>query len=296
MADSMRDIRSRITSVQKIMKITNAMYLMASSKLKRARTKLAETQPYFDKLQYVMVDILAHTDKGRQRYFATERVIPLEEQKNLYLIITSDKGLAGAYNLNVCRMAEAHMKQRRNNSLMFIGSMGKAYFEKHPELGTIIEEFCSSATTPGTWLARRYAEMAVKGFVNLEYDKVFVVYTKMLNAMSTETEILSVLPLRDDMFPVKPMEDSRSYSTLYEPSPIAVLEKVVPDFVKGIFYGAMVESYASEQNARMAAMKNATDNGAEIVSELSLQYNRVRQAAITTEINEVVAGANAQRK
>ena len=295
MADSMRDIRSRISSVQKTMKITNAMYLMASSKLKKARTALARTAPYFEKLQYVMIDILNHTDEGRQRYFATDREIPVEELKDCYIIITSDKGLAGAYNLNVCRLAESKMRSGHNNTMMFIGYKGHKYFVKHPELGKIDEEFIYSAATPGTWRARRFAECAVEKFIDGEYDRVFIVYTKMINALTSEAQLLQILPLTSDMFPVVPAEDSRTYSTEYAPSAIEVLDKVVPDFVKGMIYGATVEAFASEQNARMTAMQNATDNAAEIVSELSLQYNRVRQAAITTEINEVVAGANAQK-
>lgn len=294
--DTMREIRSRMTSVQKTMKITNAMYLMASSKLKRARSRLQATEPYFNKLQYVMIDILNHTDEGKQRYFATDREIAPEDVKHGYIILTSDKGLAGAYNLNVNRLAEAEIRKTKHNKLFFIGYTGKNYFAKRPELGEIDLDHCYSAAEPELWRARRIAEHVINEFLSGELDKVHIVYTKMKNALTVEAEMIQLLPLTHDMFPVVPEEDQRikGYSTVYDPSPAAVLDKVAPNFVKGILYGAMVEAFASEQNARMTAMQNATDNAGEIVSKLSLQYNRVRQAAITTELTEVVAGANAQ--
>lgn len=292
--DSMREIRSRITSVQKTMKITNAMYLMASSRLKRARLRLQQTEPYFNKLQYVMIDILNHTDEGKQRYFATDRDIPPDEVRNGYIIITSDKGLAGSYNLNVNRLAEEALRKSKNNRLFFIGYTGKKYFSKRPQLGEIDQEHCYSAADPEIWLARRIAEYVIGEYLSGNLDKVHIVYTRMINSLNSQAEIIQLLPLTQNMFPVTPAEDLRGYSTEFAPSATAVLDKVAPNFVKGILYGAMVEAFASEQNARMTAMQNATDNAEEIVRKLSLQYNRVRQAAITTELTEVVAGANAQ--
>ncbi len=298
--ESMRDIRNRMNSVQKTMKITNAMYLMASSKLKRARARLAATEPYFDHLQYAMVDLILHTDEGRQRYFATDRVIPENEVKHAYIIITSDKGLAGAYNLNVCRLAEERLKKtkdnKQRNKLCMIGYVGKNYFLKHPELGDVLEEQCHSAADPSLWRARGIAEYLMKEFLSGDVDEVTVIYTKMKSALVAEPEMLQLLPFTPNMFPVVPEADSRSYVTEYAPSPLEVMDQVAPNYMKGLLYGTMVEAFASEQNARMTAMKNATDNAGEIVRGLSLEYNRVRQAAITTELTEVVAGSNAQEQ
>lgn len=298
--DSMRDIRNRMVSVQKTMKITNAMYLMASSKMKKARAKLAATEPYFNKLQYVISDILNHTEEGRQRYFATDKDISKDEMKVGYLIITSDKGLAGAYNLNVCRLAEKKMQETKHNKLYFIGFSGKNYFAKKPELGDIVLDQCYSVGTPDLWHARRLAEYMLNQFLTGELDAVYVVYTKMRNALVSEAEVMQVLPLTRKMFPnifdPEPETPGYSYHTEYAPSPLQVLDRVVPNYLKGLIYGAMVEAYASEQNSRMTAMKSATDNAGDIVRALSLQYNQVRQSAITTEINEVVAGANAQEQ
>lgn len=289
-----------MNSVQKTMKITNAIYLMASSKLKKARKRLAATEPYFDRLQYVMVDLIRHTDEGRQRYFATDRVIPENEVKHAYIIITSDKGLAGAYNLNVCHLAEEYLQKTKDNEqknkLCFIGYTGREYFLKRPELGEIVEDQCISAADPTLWRARRIAEYLMNEFLNGDVDEVRVIYTKMKSALVAEPEALQLLPFTPNMFPVDPEEDSRSYVMEYVPSPLEVMNQVAPNYMKGLLYGTMVEAFASEQNARMSAMKNATDNAGEIVRSLSLEYNRVRQAAITTELNEVVAGSSAQEQ
>jgi F-type H+-transporting ATPase subunit gamma len=289
-----------MNSVQKTMKITNAMYLMASSKLKKARAKLAATEPYFERLQYVMVDLMRHTDEGRQRYFATDREIPEHEVKYACVIITSDKGLAGAYNLNVCRMAEEFLQKVQGNTqkskLCFIGSTGRNYFLKRPELGDVVEEQSYSAVDPYLWRARSISEYLMNEFLSGNVDHVMVFYTKMKSALVAEPESLQLLPFTPDMFPVEPEADSRSYVTEYAPSPLEVMNQVAPNYMKGLLYGAMVEAFASEQNARMTAMQNATDNAGEIVRALSLEYNRVRQAAITTELTEVVAGSNAQEQ
>ncbi len=296
----MRDIRNRMVSVQKTMKITNAMYLMASSKLKKARSRLTAVEPYFDKLQYVITEILDHTEKGQQRYFATDREIPEEEIKTGYLIVTSDKGLAGSYNMNVCRLAEERLKKSANNTLFFVGLSGRNYFQRHPELGTIVKEHCYPATDPDIWLARDIAEYVMEQFLSGQLDRFFVVYTRMKNALVSQAEVLQVLPLTRKMFPIELIRDPDDpepefiYHTEYTPSALEVLDRMVPNYAKGLIYGTMVEAFAAEQNARMTAMKSATDSAEDIVRALSLQYNQVRQSAITTEINEVVAGANAQ--
>lgn len=294
--DSMRDFRNRMTSIQKTMRITNAMYLMASSKLKRARKQLAAVEPYFNSLQATIVDILAHTEGINSRYFATDKEIPPEEVRRAVVIITSDKGLAGAYNTNVIRMAEEYIRKQPNRcKLCFIGLTGRNYFLHHPELGDIVEELCFSAVEPAIWRSRNIAEQLLEDYMAGEIDEVDVVYTRMVNAFTAEAETLRILPLAGHMFPYEPEEEEWNYVTDYEPTPKDVLEKVAPNYVKGILFGAMTEAYAAEQNARMMAMDNATKNAGEIVKSLELRYNQLRQAAITTEITEVVAGANAQQ-
>lgn len=293
--ESLRDIRNRINSVQKTMKITNAMYLMASSKLKKARKALEETEPYFESLQRSISKIIQHTDLSNERFFASDREIPQDQIRQGYIIITSDRGLAGAYNHNVCRMAEQELKKYPYDVLFCIGQSGHNYFNRHPELAfRMDEEYCFSAGTPSLWRARDLADHIIELFLSGELDAVHVIYTKMQNALVTTTEMIQLLPLHGDLFPSNKVVETEKYIEDFDPSPSAVLKKVIPNYVKGILYGTMVESYAAEQNARMAAMDSATENAKEIVSNLSLEYNRIRQAAITTEITEVVSGAAAQ--
>lgn len=297
--ESMRDIRNRITSVQKTMKITNAMYLMASSKLKKARKTLADTEPYFDSLQRAISKIIVHTDLNNERFFATDRDIPPDEIRHGFIVITSDRGLAGAYNHNVCKVAEDEIKQARQSTVFCIGQTGRNYFVRHPELSCNLDaDYCFSAGEPSVWLARNIANHVIKLYLNGELDTVQVVYTRMVNAMTTETQMIQLLPLKGNMFPTvrTQIDEVETYIENFDPSPEEVLHKIVPNYVKGILYGSMVESYASEQNARMSAMDSATENAKEIVSQLSLEYNRIRQAAITTEITEVVSGAAAQEQ
>lgn len=293
--ESLRDIRNRINSVQKTMKITNAMYLMASSKLKKARKALDETEPYFESLQRAISKIILHTDLTNERFFATDKDIPQEQIRQGYIIITSDRGLAGAYNHNVCRLAEEELKKYPYDVLFCIGQSGHSYFNRHPELAfRMDEEYCFSAGTPSLWQARDLADHIIELFLSGELDAVHVIYTKMQNALVTTTEMIQLLPLHGELFPSNKVVETETYIEDFDPSPSAVLRKVIPNYVKGILYGTMVESYAAEQNARMAAMDSATENAKEIVSNLSLEYNRIRQAAITTEITEVVSGAAAQ--
>lgn len=292
--ESMRDIRTRRASVQKTMKITKAMYLMSSAKLKKARARLDATAPYFLKLQDTIADILAHSPELRDIYFsdAFSEARKDDGKKRGYIVITSDKGLAGAYNSNVIKLAESVMLKGADNTIFSIGFSGKHYFQRHKGYGVIDEEHSYSAMEPTLWRARDMMEHILDLFENGQLDEVSIIYTKMRSAISMEAEVLRILPLTKRMFNYE--GDTEEYTTVYMPSPSAVLRQVVPNYVKGLLFGAMIEAYASEQNARMTAMDNATTNAEEIIKDLTLLYNRVRQAAITTELNEVVSGAAAQ--
>ena len=292
--ESMKEIRNRMISVRKTMKITNAMYLMASSKMKKARKRLAASEPYFERLQEIITDILIHTHIPNINYFADDEAADPETVKRCYVVITSDRGLAGAYNQNVIKLTEAQLTSK-NNSLLFIGYSGHNYFKRKSQYGVIDSEFSFAAVEPMLYRARTISEHLVSQFCEGSIEEAYVVYTKMKNAMNAEAEMIKLLPMSRDMFPSisnGSINNKRQYEELYDPSPEAVLDQIVPNYVKGIIYGAMIEAYASEQNARMTAMKNATDNAEDLSVRLALQYNRVRQAAITTELAEVVGGAN----
>ena len=292
---NLREIRGRIGSVRNTMKITNAMYLLASSKMKRARRNMDATAPFFQAVQSTMAEILTHaSDVSRScGYF---RMTEGDDKKRLFLIITSDKGLAGSYNHNITRLAEEKIALPGSDSLMFIGYNGRNYFlrqqKDHPEL-TLEDDYTSPAMEPVMWRAIDYARHIAKRFRNRETDEVFLIYTRMVNALASQAECVRLLPLEPSSFEPG---SGRSSGMVYLPSPEAVFTKSVPNYLTGMIYGAMVESYAAEQNARMQAMDSATNNAKEMLQELSLLYNRVRQAAITQEITEVISGSQARER
>lgn len=292
---NLREIRGRISSVQNTMKITNAMYLLASSKMKKARRSVDATAPFFQAVQSTMAEILNNAGNvpAACEYF---RRTEGEDKRRLFLIITSDKGLAGSYNHNITRLAEEKIALPGADSLMFIGFNGRNYFMRQqkdrPDL-TMEDDYTSPATEPVMWRAVDYARHIAKRFRQREVDEVFLVYTRMVNALSSQAECVQLLPLTASAFP---REEGRRSGMVYLPSPEAVFTKSVPNYLTGVLYGAMVESYAAEQNARMQAMDSATGNAREMLQDLSLLYNRVRQAAITQEITEVVGGAQARER
>ena len=257
---------------------------------------LAASEPYFTRLQDTISDILHHTHSTSSGYFEATRKTPSDKGRKAYIVITSDRGLAGAYNHNVIKLTESQLLKSKNNELLFIGSAGLRYFKRFPQLALINEDQVYEAVEPTLYRARSIAEYVVDGYRKRELTEIHLVFTKMQNALTAETEILQLLPMTSDMFPIRNSVKKRSegdYEELYDPSPREVLNQLVPNYVKGLIYGAMIEAYASEQNARMLAMDNATKNGKELIEKFSLLYNQLRQSAITTELSEVIGGAGA---
>ena len=295
---NMREIRTRIDSVKDTMKITNAMYLISSSKLRKARSGRDAVSPYFESLQSTISDILDRSPDLEGTLFdaSSAKEKAPEDVKRCFIIITSDKGLAGSYNHNVFKLADELLAMGKDNTVCAIGYMSRNYYLNHPDV-KIDDEFVYPAAEPTGYRARGMAEHVIEKFEQNEFDEVFVIYTKMINSMSFETKAMKILPLSHNMFS-RPgdgeTETKKESPVFFSPSPVEVLRHIVPNYVKGLIYGAMVESYACEQSSRMTAMDNATTNAKEMITELSLIYNRVRQAAITQEITEIVSGAQSQ--
>lgn len=287
--ESIKEIRTHIDSVQQTLKITNAMYLISSSKLRKARQQLTNIQPYFTKTQQTISDILHRTQDVEHVYFDRR---PGKPHKAGYIVITGDKGLAGAYNHNVLRLAEEHMKQFDDPTLFLIGQVGRNYF-RHRGVDVDVE-FMYTAQDPNAYRAREIADTFVEHFRKGRLDEVYIVYTEMVTPMTLEPKIIKLLPLDRDAFPWKPRpraDGGMRREVTYMPSPAQVLNHIVPGYLKGLLLGTLVESFCSEQNARMMAMDTATDNARELLKTLELEYNRARQTAITQEITEIVAGA-----
>lgn len=291
---SAKEIKDRMKSIQDTMKITNAMYMISSSKLKRAKKALMDTEPYFYTLQATMSRILRHLPEMHTIYFQHDDDVVKEKKTKGYIVVTADKGMAGAYNHNVLKLAEEHIKKEEDTKLYVLGELGRHYFERQ-EIN-IDKQFHFTVQNPSLSRARNIAETILADYENHEVDEVYIIYTKMVNSMQAETQFLQLLPLKRSDFNMKlpvgiPMEE-----IAMKPSPEAVMDRIVPDYLVGFIYGALVESYSSEQNSRLMAMEAATESASKMLHELDILYNRARQAAITQEITEVISGAKAQKK
>ena len=297
---NMREIRERINSIEQILKITNAMYLISSSKLKKVRKNLEATEPYFHKLQTTLDDILDHTPSTKQKYFDKRKDIPEEERKKGYIIITSDKGLCGSYNHNILKLAEQEIAKSPNCYLYVMGQVGRMYFSRKNRSGVhavMDKEFLYTTQNPTLYRARDIAELVLEKFETKQLDEVYVLYTEMINSAKFEPKIIPVLPFSRHHFAMT--EDGvlkKLPKASFHPSPEVVMDYLIPNYLKGIIYGAMVEAFSCEQQARMTAMDAASTSAGEMIKELSLLYNRARQAAITQEITEVVSGAKGLHK
>lgn len=289
-----REIQSRINSIKSTVKITNAMYTISSSKLKRARKALTDTEPYFYGLQRAISRIIRHIPNIEDPFLDARPDIKKEDRKIGYIVVTADKGLAGAYNHNIFHLAQEQIDKGGNPLLFVVGDLGRQYFAKK---GIPVEQdFRYTVQQPNMSRARIIEEKIVDYFLTGKLDEVYMIYTRMVNAMKMETEIQQLLPLpRAELTSVLPVDVYLEEITM-EPSPQAVIDAIVPNYIAGFIYGGLVESYSSEQNSRMMAMQAATNSAQDMLAELSITYNRVRQAAITQEITEVISGAKAQKK
>lgn len=291
-----REIQGRIKSINDTKKITNAMYLISSSKLKKAKKHLADTEPYFFTLQSVIARILNSTDseETKQKYFEEGMTKPEAERRKGYIVVTADKGLAGAYNHNVIKIAQEQLEQHDNTRLYIIGQVGLHYFQNKST--GIDHDFKYTIQNPTLSRARHIAETLLDIYVRDELDEVYIIYTKMINSLTSEAELLKLLPLKKGDFDLTPDIQEKEDDFKFLPSANSVFETIVPNWISGLIYGALVEAYCSEQNSRMMAMQASTDNANEMLRELNIIFNRMRQAAITQEITEVIGGAKAQKK
>ena len=280
MAGPMNDIKLRIKSVESTMQITKAMELVASSKMRRAKERVEHSRPYFETLHKTLTEIAAADPRARNPYLRRAEI-----KKTLLIVIAGDRGLAGGYNSNVLRQAQ---QEAGNVVVLPIGKRSAEYFVHH-EVPLFTQEVLLAADiTVGECfqLARRITEGYCKG----EYDAVKICYTRFDSMMTQTASTMEVLPLS-----IEPTEQQKAQARrsqiLYKPSSEEVFRAIIPEYVAGIVYGAVCESVASELAARRTAMDAATKNAGEMIDHLNLYYNRARQAAITQEITEIVAGA-----
>ena len=292
-----KEIKSHIDSVRETRKITNAMYLIASTKLRRARQELDNTRPYFEALRREIKRIF-RTVGGEvvdsPYFYPLEGEAPLDKP-NACLVITADKGLAGAYNQNAIKEALKLLETHPDTKLYVVGEYGRRFFASHNI--PIEHSFLYTAQNPTMARAREISALLLDGFRREELEKIFVVYTDMKSAMSFEARCTRVLPFHRTYFADTALTEPPVTSQFeFLPDVNSVLDSMMPSYVSGFIYSALIDSFCCEQSARMAAMDSANQNAEGLLGELSLQYNRVRQSAITQEITEVSAGARAQRQ
>lgn len=291
---SAKEIQDRMRSIKDTLKITNAMYMISSSKLKKSKKMLADTEPYFYTLQSEMSRILRHLPDMNSIYFKTNAEIPERKRKAGYIVITADKGLAGSYNHNILKLAEEELEKRDDYKLFVLGELGRHYFEqKGINIG---KQFHFVVQDPSLSRARRIAEDLLKLYHENQLDELYIIYTTMVNAMQEEAQVAQLLPLKKTDFKIPVPIDIPLEGLALKPSAEEVMDHIVPNYVVGFVYGALVEAFSCEQNARMMAMEGATNSAKQMLKELDIEYNRARQAAITQEITEVIAGAKSQKK
>lgn len=284
--ETIKEIRNRMESVADTRKITNAMYLIASAKLRRAKADLDKTRPYFNALKTEIKRVFRVDSTIDSPYF-----YPLNEEHDLpgdygYLVITADKGLAGAYNQNVIKRAAELMREHDGAKLFVVGEYGRQYFtaRKIP----IEQSFLYTAQNPTIHRARKIASILLERYLRGDLRKIFIIYTDLAKGATETVSATRLLPFHRADF----SEDAENAGQEFEFSPSlgAVLDGIAPNYVTGFIYSALVDSFCSEQNARMAAMDAANRNAEELLAELKLQYNHVRQSAVTQEIAEISAG------
>ena len=292
---SAREIQSRIRSVKDTMKITNAMYMISSSKMKKAKKVLEDTEPYFYNMQGAITRILRHVPDLQHPFFSERHLVPVEERKIGTIVVTGDKGMAGAYNHNITKMTDEFMQGPGRHKLYVLGMVGRQYYTR--KKADMDGRFRYTVQKPTMHRARDIAGTLLEQFRAGDLDEIYIVYTRMENSVQSEAEVMKLLPLERSSFNEMkmPLNVYREEIDLY-PSAEAVMDSIVPNYVTGMIYGCLVQAYASEHNARMMAMKSATDSAQSLIHDLSILYNRARQAAITQEITEVCAGARAQQK
>ena len=280
-------------SIKDTMKITNAMYMVSSSRLQKAKKDLKNTEPYFELIQESLAKILDSAPDAGNQYFDKREEKDFDHRVAGYLVITADKGLAGAYNHNVIKLAEKMVEADGPDMLFVVGQLGRHYFEKKNIPVDI--HFNYTAQNPTMNRARHIADRLIELFLDGQIDDVYVVYTKMVNSVTEEAICKKILPLGKERI-IDAAADEGYDNTTFLPSPKSLFEHIVPDYITGFIYGALIESFCSEHNARMMAMQTSTDSGAQMIKDLSVQYNRARQAAITQEITEVISGSRKKDK
>ena len=290
---SASEIKTRISGIAETKKITDAMYMISSAKMRRALRDLEQTTPYFEALSQKIGELFYYMPETENRYFHVPDPENAEHRNHGILLITSDKGLAGVYNQEAIKVCEEYMQRHPLTTLFIIGEQGRQYFRNKKI--HFVEDFTYSAAHPMLLDARRISADLLEYYDRAQLDEINIIYTDYIGAKPGECKKITLLPLERTKFIKDDFKPEQIYKE-FVPGPREVLDGIIPSYIMGFVYGSLVESFCSEQQARMAAMKNASDNADEMLKSLKIQYNKLRQAAITEEMIEITAGAKAQKQ
>jgi F-type H+-transporting ATPase subunit gamma len=279
---NMRDLKRRIRAVTNIQHLTGAMKMVAAAKLRRAQAQVWAARPYANKMSEV-VSRLAPAPKAQ----SLPLVVPREVKKTGYVLITADKGLAGAYNANLIKLAEDTLtKNKKPSAMVLIGRKGVQHFRRQSV--EILDYYVDFGDIPQVTQARALARQLMDMFLKEEVDEVNLIYARFISALHHDPQVERLLPLVTSS--VQGIEETEY---IYEPEPVGILTAILPRYCEIKVYQALLEAKASEESARVIAMDNATENAGEVIDKLNLSFNKARQSAITTEILEVASGAEA---
>jgi F-type H+-transporting ATPase subunit gamma len=284
---SSKEIRGKIKSVENTRKITKAMEMVAASKMRKAQERMRAARPYGEKIRRVAAHMANALTEYKHPYLVSRETV-----KNVgIIVVTSDKGLCGALNSNVLRLTVNRIREYEQAGvkvkLTAIGNKGFGLLQR--ARGDIISHITGLGDAPSMEKLIGPVKVMLDAYVNGEVDRVVLVYTRFINTMKQEANVEQLLPLAGELG----LERDTSWDYLYEPDPKAVIEALLTRYVEALIYQAVAENMASEQSARMVAMKSASDNAKNVIGELKLVYNKTRQAAITKELAEIVGGAAA---
>ena len=284
-----KEIRTKIKSVQSTQKITSAMEMVAASKMRSAQARMRQSRPYAEKIRNV-VSHLAHAQPEYRHPFMVQR----EVKRVGFIVVTSDRGLCGGLNSNLFRKLIPELRKCEEQGvevdLCAIGNKGAQFLRRLS--GNLVAQVTHLGDTPHIADLLGTIKVMLDGYRNGELDQVCLVYNEFVNTMTQDPQVETLLPLPAQADSVLD-EQPYSWDYIYEPDPAMVLDELLQRYVESLVYQAVVENIASEQAARMVAMKSASDNAENVIEDLQLVYNKARQAAITTELTEIVSGAAA---
>jgi F-type H+-transporting ATPase subunit gamma len=294
MSGKLKEVRERIKSVQSTQQITKAMKMVSAAKLRRAQQAIVEMRPYSNRLDKMMDNIVSNLEGDISSPFVQKR----EPNKAAVVVITSNRGLCGAFNTNIIKEAIAKIennystqREQKNLTLIFIGKKGFDVLKKRYSDANIVTEYLDLFSDLSFENVSRASGFVMDGFINKQFDVVDVCYGQFKNAAVQEPKCVSFLPVQPTIKKDKAAEKKSDY--LFEPSKESLLNELIPSILQTSFQKFVLDNHASEHGARMTAMDNATSNADELMKELKINYNKARQEAITKELSEIVGGAAA---